>query len=504
MRKERIIEIILNSPRFPQFPELFTNLMYLSTNQNRPQSVLENLIKEHKQQLSSLASCGFFIPSRNKVNLRDSVQILGIKNIRNIVFLNWLHAFSPSGKFDPFDYDQQKRIWCLRSVGAYLLGKEIKQLSAEELFLQSLFLELPLIALARAVPEVYHNLQRLTQPNSSNPKTIERFLGCPWDEFIATLYTRWGIPENIWRPICYLDIFSKSPRPKMSEFLETNILWLVYRLTNYLLKVDSGISFQQLENVYNEIIPHSTQSFISFIRNLFDKTKLFVEAAGYPHSSGFSLIKALKENKALIQRDIIPYEELLDELIEVYRKLELIEKEVQKTPSDSTEILKDSLTGLYNHAYFQESLAKEISRALRYEHLLSVILLDIDDFSLFNQTYGYLLGNSVLMHLAELLSKNVRESDIVARFGGDEFAILLPHTGVIQAKFVAEKLRKSILQTKFPNPFRDVSHQLTVSIALGCYNPRETLISKEEFIQQLLKHLKHAHHEGGNKINSIG
>ena len=105
---------------------------------------------------------------------------------------------------------------------------------------------------------------------------------------------------------------------------------------------------------------------------------------------------------------------------------------------------RDFLTGLYNHRYFQEQLAHEVERAQRYGHHLSVLMLDVDRFKQVNDTYGHLMGDTLLSYVARLISAKVRSSDVAARYGGDEFAVVLPETDQRKAIAVAEKLRKAV------------------------------------------------------------
>jgi len=105
---------------------------------------------------------------------------------------------------------------------------------------------------------------------------------------------------------------------------------------------------------------------------------------------------------------------------------------------------RDFLTGLYNHRYFQEQLAHEVERAQRYGHRLSVLMLDVDRFKQVNDTYGHLMGDTLLSYVARLISAKVRSSDVAARYGGDEFAVILPETDQEKAIAVAEKLRKAV------------------------------------------------------------
>ena len=104
----------------------------------------------------------------------------------------------------------------------------------------------------------------------------------------------------------------------------------------------------------------------------------------------------------------------------------------------------DSLTTLYNHRYFYEQLSHEVERAQRYGRPVSVILLDLDKFKYVNDTYGHLMGDKLLALLGQVINDQVRASDIPARYGGDEFAIILPDTSLAAAEATAEKLANAI------------------------------------------------------------
>lgn len=102
----------------------------------------------------------------------------------------------------------------------------------------------------------------------------------------------------------------------------------------------------------------------------------------------------------------------------------------------------DGLTGIYNHRYFQERLSMEIERADRYGRPLSVIMLDIDDFKVFNDTWGHQEGDKLLVLFAALCARCIRSIDVLARYGGEEFVIILPETECKEALAVAERIRE--------------------------------------------------------------
>lgn len=101
---------------------------------------------------------------------------------------------------------------------------------------------------------------------------------------------------------------------------------------------------------------------------------------------------------------------------------------------------RDPLTGLYNRRYFDETLADHIAAATRYGRPLSLVLLDIDNFKQINDTQGHQAGDTVLKHFANHLKSIVRQADIVCRYGGDEFAILLPETTKNQVQRFVERI----------------------------------------------------------------
>lgn len=104
----------------------------------------------------------------------------------------------------------------------------------------------------------------------------------------------------------------------------------------------------------------------------------------------------------------------------------------------------DALTGLYNHRYFYEQLTHEVERAHRYKRPVSVILLDLDYFKAVNDSYGHLMGDKLLTFIGRVISDQVRGADIAARYGGDEFAIILPDTPLDAARATARKLTEAI------------------------------------------------------------
>lgn len=127
--------------------------------------------------------------------------------------------------------------------------------------------------------------------------------------------------------------------------------------------------------------------------------------------------------------------------------------------------ITDGLTGLFNHRFLRTRLATELERAARYGHNLSFIIFDIDNFKHYNDTNGHPQGDKLLKTLSELLRKSIRESDIACRYGGEEFAVILPETTKDAAILLANRIRKTV--ANHPFPFRESQPLGIVSISVG-------------------------------------
>lgn len=136
-------------------------------------------------------------------------------------------------------------------------------------------------------------------------------------------------------------------------------------------------------------------------------------------------------------------ERLIDELQSAYEQLCVYNARVEEMA------ITDPLTGLYNYRFFTYRLNQEVEKAQRYGRHFSLVILDIDNFKEFNDTYGHPAGDIALKEAAGVFGEKIRDQDVLARYGGEEFLVLLPDTGTEEAFLVAERIRMSIKNHTF-------------------------------------------------------
>ena len=160
--------------------------------------------------------------------------------------------------------------------------------------------------------------------------------------------------------------------------------------------------------------------------------------------------------------------------------------------------ITDDLTQIFNHRYLISRLHYEFERAKRYRLSISLMMLDIDHFKVYNDNNGHLAGDDALRKIAKLIHSAIRETDIVGRYGGEEFAIILLHADMIQMTDVAERVRRTIEETPFPNENLQPMGKITVSIGGSCLS--DGMMTVEDLIRSADEALYRAKRNGRNQI----
>ncbi len=237
-----------------------------------------------------------------------------------------------------------------------------------------------------------------------------------------------------------------------------------------------------------------------------------------PGASGFEVAKALKNDERFSYIPIIGVtaaegSEALDimrqafnsgvddfirkpyGIIEFYARVKANIHRGQLVKRLKRESERDFLTGLYNRRFIIAFLEKTAGLSRRLNQPLSFMIADLDKFKRINDTYGHIAGDDVLKKVAEVLSSSIRESDIAGRFGGEEFSVILPQTGIEEACIVAERIRETVEKSVVSTPQGDVSVTISVGLAqLEGNEPINQLMGKAD------KALYEAKEKGRNMV----
>lgn len=202
-------------------------------------------------------------------------------------------------------------------------------------------------------------------------------------------------------------------------------------------------------------------------------------------------IWAIQDKAGIVQGVCISVHDMTDTANAQLLLQEATEQAVQLQETSQ----RDGLTGLYNRSFFYEQISNEVSRARRYERSLSLLLVDIDYFKKINDTYGHLAGDEVIRIVALKLLKTLRDSDTLVRYGGEEFALILPHLNMQEGAIVAERLRCII--EKEIIIFEEKEIQTTVSIGVSEITEG---ITADQLIKKADKALYTSKEEGRNRV----
>ena len=193
------------------------------------------------------------------------------------------------------------------------------------------------------------------------------------------------------------------------------------------------------------------------------------------------------------------FEELLLRLKRVLRERQFAKERIRMLGKLQKLAITDGLTKLYNSRHFYNQLEMEIGRCSRYNHPLALLLLDVDNFKVYNDSYGHLEGDKVLVRIGQIIKSCLRKIDSAYRYGGEEFTVILPETNGQKANNVAQRIRTAVeLESFFPEPGKAVT--ITVSVGVTEYFKKEKLST---FIKKADQAMYNAKADGGNRISSL-
>lgn len=217
------------------------------------------------------------------------------------------------------------------------------------------------------------------------------------------------------------------------------------------------------------------------------------------YSSEYSYEEAINKGASDFVFKPVRYEELLLRLKRVIKERNLTKEREKMLGKLQNLAITDGLTQLYNSRHFYHQLAVEVGRAIRYNHHLALLLLDIDKFKRYNDIYGHLEGDKVLVRISQVIKGCLRGMDSAYRYGGEEFTIILPETSADEALTVAERLRAAVIAETF-TPSTNITETVTISIGVTEYLRDE---KKSSFVQRADQAMYLSKEKGRNSVSVL-
>ncbi|MBJ6751302.1 GGDEF domain-containing response regulator [Geomonas anaerohicana] len=204
------------------------------------------------------------------------------------------------------------------------------------------------------------------------------------------------------------------------------------------------------------------------------------------------LISAVAGRAAEKARLVAQNRELLEQLTRANRELQEANQALKEVA------VRDGLTSLYNHRYFQEAFAQEVARSKRFDKRCSLIFFDVDNFKHYNDTHGHPEGDRLLKGLAQIVISHSRACDVAARYGGEEFVLLLPETGKEGAVKAAEEMRARVAEHPFAGRETQPLGRVTVSVGVASFP--EDGSEAQALLERADQFLYQAKNSGKNKV----
>lgn len=464
--------------RLPTLPTVALRLIELA---NEPETTLTQFADLASQdpalasKLLRVANSSFYGRRRTVSNLTQALNLLGLNATVTLSLSFSLRGSLPAAPDAGFDAARYWRRSLLTALAARSLAIELGETQPDDFFLVGLLQEIGVLVMDSALPKAYATLYGRSQGHEDLMVRESAVFGFNHAEAGAWLLREWQLPETMWASALASHDMARLGPPGADG--EIGVLPVC-------VAVAAGIADAWLDEVtpeglgaaaqpaeawlgiedsrYRELIRTMSQQ-IPELETLFDTA--LVDAAQ---------LRDVEESarEILVNRNL----HLLQSVVDSESRTRVLER---RTTVLEEQARRDAMTGLFNRTYMERIMEHEFERARRENRPLSVAFVDVDRFKTINDTHGHAAGDQVIIGVARRLICQVRQTDIVSRFGGEEFVILLTDTRPSDARTVLERVLAAVRETPFPVP-ESLTVSLTVSAGIAAHVEGETLFDSAE------------------------
>ena len=484
-------EIIKKTDRLPTVPGIALKLMDAVRREEPDLNEITKLISSDPSISAEILRCinSPYYSLRTKVtSVNHAVNMLGIKTVKYLALsFSLVKNFHQEKPFN-FNYESFWKDSLIGAASARSLADCINPNLAEDAFFIGLLHNLGILTLVRCLPQQYSLvIKEMQTSDCSYHEAEDQVLGFNHMAVGKRLIEFWGLPELFYMPIGFHHQPDKLPVDSPEIEMLTRILHLSTLFIDLFNDTEKCFTLGLIE--------------LHAKKYKFD-TKFKIDEIGkkiHEHTRQiFPLFEiSVKDNDYYSELIESARKEIMNLAGDLMNKVVQQQGEIQRLRE---QIIRDAMTPLINYQYFHELLDQELYRSRRYQFPLSIIIADVDDFKTINDGLGHQAGDYVIKSVAECMRKELRQSDHIARYGGDEFGIILPETPLEGALRVADRLKKAISTLKCVHKNKALS--FTLSFGVAALLPDQS-VSKDEFIKMADRALSSAKANGKNQFCAV-
>lgn len=493
---EKLVERLQTCTNFPSPPPVALKVIELAQDPNTDLRLVADTCSGDPAiaaKIMKIANSALYASRRQSTNLRQALIVLGLNATLTLALsftlVGSLRRDPPKG----FDFLGYWRRAILAATWGKLLATELNQPFAEEVFISSLLQDIGMLAVDRIAPEAYVDISPLQLDHAKLAQHETNQIGADHAALGGWLLDSWNMPDQLVRAVAHShDVEAAGIEPERRMYVR--VVAMSGQLADAWLSGGDEVTLQRMAvaaEKYLGVIPNRLAEMFDVVAEQLPIASELFEMDLFEETQLSDITDAARE--ILMIRNL----HALSDAVDLQKKASLLQSENLALRQETT---LDGLTGVGNRRFFEDSLAKEFESAAKHSWPLSLIFVDLDFFKEINDSHGHPAGDAILREIAKMITSALRADDIVARYGGDEFVILLPGSDNTAALNVADRLIAEA--TSCGGAIKGAEIMPTLSLGVVTMNGQKQFETPKDLLGAADQALYHSKKAGRNRRTS--